>query len=202
MLSNKEQPDRARQPYAHEYINGPLPFELPQADEPSPEPTPQPTRSPDPGLGRSVRSMLGIGVSLVLLVVLTMTSTLSSEPRKLLVAESFASDGGSQWGATDNKLRWMYPAGRGGVYLAGGKGVRTATRRGKADKAMLTTTVRDVTVQFDFAVDRMTGGSGVKVAAILRKAKAGAYHVRVRVGSEGRLWLSPVSYTHLRAHET
>ncbi len=54
----------------------------------------------------------------------------------------------------------------------------------------LNTNVGHVTMQFDFSIDSVPGGPGVKVMAVLRKSKAGSYRVRVRVGRQGRVWLS------------
>ncbi len=87
-------------------------------------------------------------------------------------------------------MRWMNPTGRSGFALASGKAVMTVSGRGRSHEATLNTDVRDVTMQFDFSLDKATGGSGAKVMAVLRKSKAGSYRVRVRLGREGRVWLS------------
>ena len=129
-------------------------------------------------------------MTMVLTVALAASMTFASEPQKLLVRDTFDRASTASWGESDNGMRWMNPTGRSGFALASGKAVMTVSGRGRSHEATLNTDVRDVTMQFDFSLDKATGGSGAKVMAVLRKSKAGSYRVRVRLGREGRVWLS------------
>ena len=83
--------------------------------------------------------------------------------------------------STDNGQRWMNPTGRNGFALVSrqGRDGRLRPRHGRM-RPPSTPTSRHVTMQFDFSLDKLTGGSGVKVMAVLRKSKAGSYESRVR----------------------
>ena len=190
MPSQQEQPDRSGKPSVHEYITGALPFALPGQEEEPAEPTRVVRRHRREGVGRTVRTLFALGMTVVLMTALGASMAFSSEPTKLLVLDSFDRPDSVDWGFTDNAQRWMYPSGRNGVALVSGKGAMAVSGRGRSHQTTINTDVRDVTMKFDFSIDKLTGGSGVKVMAILRKSKAGSYRVRVRIGREGRVWLS------------
>ena len=137
-----------------------------------------------------IRAFVAVGMALVLAAILGGSTVVAVEPRELLVADSFERPDAALWGATDDGLAWLHPTGRTAFSLDSGQGRMWVGGRGKARLTTLNTTVARVTMQFDFSLDRLTGGSGVQVMAVLRKSKAGSYHVRVRVGRQGRLWLS------------
>ena len=59
----------------------------------------------------------------------------------------------------------MYPTGRGSFSLIGGKGVMAVSGRGRVQQSTLNTKARDVTMQFDVTLDKLTGGPGVTVVA-------------------------------------
>ena len=154
-------------------------------------PTTRPDTAQSPAAsGRTLRTMFSTGLTIVLTVALGVSITLASEPQKLLVRDTFDRASTASWGESDNGMRWMNPTGRSGFALASGKAVMTVSGRGRSHEATLNTDVRDVTMEFDFSLDKATGGSGAKVMAVLRKSKAGSYRVRVRLGREGRVWLS------------
>ena len=194
MSSQQDQPYRSGQPYVHEYVPSSRPFALPDADPTAPEEGPEPIRpaASSSGRARTWRTLLGTGMSIVLLASLGVTSAFSSQPSRVLVVESFERANGTTWGTPDVGSPWMYPSGRAGISIAGGRGVMELVKRGRMRQAMLGTTVRDTSVQFNVSLDQMTGGTGVTVSAVLRKSKAGSYQARIRIGAAGRLWLSVV----------
>jgi hypothetical protein len=193
MSSQQDQPYRSGQPYVRESGVDPRPFALPVADRPAaPGSRPPRPRAWSSGRARTLRALLVTGMSIVLLAGLGVTATFSSQPTRVLVVESFDRPAATTWGTPDIGRPWMYPAGRAGVALVGGRGVMSLAGRGSLRQTMLDTSVRDVSVQFDVSLDRMTGGSGVQVMALLRQTQAGMYQARVRIGREGRVWLSAV----------
>ena len=191
-MPSQKQPTQSGPPTVHEYISGPAPYALTEPEAEPQELKAEATRRPlaRPRTARTARSFLAVGMSIVLLTVLGASLTFSSEPRKLLVTDSFDRANASDWGRTDNGERWMYPTSRSGIGIVAGRGVMALSGRGATRQSTINTTVRDVTMQFDFSVDKTTGGSGVKVMAVLRKSAVGSYRARVRIGREGRVWLS------------
>jgi hypothetical protein len=178
--------------YVHEYLNEPGPYALPEPaeEEPAPDPRPVRRRRRPANTGRTVRTLFSTGMTIVLTVALGASMTLANEPRKLLFSDSFDRPDAAAWGQAGDGQRWMNPTGTSGFALAAGQGVMTVSGRGRSHETTLNTDVRDVTMQFDFSLDKVTGGSGAKIMAVLRKSKAGSYRVRVRLGREGRVWLS------------
>ena len=197
MSSQQDHPTRPGQGHVHEHLPSSRPFELDASETAAPEST---TPEPAPALGpqwpatarfgRNVRTLVGLALTLALVSALAIPSVFSNDPRALLAADSFDRSNDGDWGTPDKGKPWMYPTGRGSFSLIGGKGVMAVSGRGRVQQSTLNTKARDVTVQFDVALDQLTGGSGVTVVALLRKSEAGSYHARVRIGREGRIWLS------------
>ena len=193
MSSQQDQPYRAGQPYVREYDTTSRPFALPGPDQPpATREEPSASRASSPTRTRTWRKLLAVAVSIVLLAGLGVSTAFSSQPKRVLVVDSFERPAAVTWGRPEIGSPWMYPSGRAGTAIAGGRGVMSLVKRGPMRQAWLDTTVRDVSVQFDFSLDQMTGGSGVQVMALLRQSKAGVYQARVGIGRKGRVMLSVV----------
>ena len=190
--------DERRAPYErHEYVSGPAPYALPEAaeDDPAAEPTRQTgrgrrVRAP----GRTLRGFLGLALSVVLMSAFGFSMVASSDPRLLLVRDSFdrstPSGSANDWGKTDNDRPWLYPSNRFGFRLSSGQGVMELRRAGSRQRALINTRVRDLTMRYSFSLNRMPGGNGARVSAVVRQSAAGEYRLRVRIGRGGRVWLS------------
>ena len=193
MSSQQDQPFRSGQPCVPGSKTDSRPFALPDTDPPPAGASPPPG-SP-PARARAWRTPLATGLSALLIVTLGVSSVFSSQPRQVLVAESFQRPNAPTWGTPAIGRPWVYPSGP-GVAIAGGRGVVSLAGRGGLRQIMQDTAVRDVSVQFDVSLDQLTGGTGVQVMAVLRQSKAGMYQARVRIGRAGRLWLSVVKLRH------
>ena len=193
MSSQRDQSDRPGQPCVQgsnansRLIAEPGPGRLPTAGA-SKASAPGPSRR---GRAHAGRAFLAAAMSLVLMVGLGVTTVLSDQPDQLLVAESFQPPNAATWGMPEIGGPWAYRPDP-GIAVVRGRGVVSLAGRGDLRQIMQDTAVRDVSVQFDFSLDRLTGGSGVYAMAVLRQSKAGMYQARVRVGRGGRLWLSVV----------
>jgi hypothetical protein len=192
MADPQQQPKPSGPLYVHEYLHEPGPYALPEPveAEPAADAEPPARRRRPANTGRTARTLFSTGMTIVLTVALGASMTLANEPKKLLFSDSFDRPDAAEWGEAVDGLRWMNPTGTSGFAVASGKGVMTVSGRGRSHETTLNTDVRDVTMQFDFSLDKVTGGSGAKIMAVLRKSKAGSYRVRVRLGREGRVWLS------------
>ena len=139
---------------------------------------------------RGLRQSLGLALATVFLATLGGSSTMAGDAGHRLASESFDRADASSWGAADSGQRWWYPTGSTGIELSGGKGTMTLPAAGNGRLAILSAPrARDVTVQYRFGVDALSGGS-VRVAAIARKSASGAYRATVMVGPSGGVWLS------------
>ncbi len=176
------------------HIPAPGPYALPVEDSAQ-----EAEVAPPGGSGRSMRprkpgrrglqTFMSMGMSVVLLAGLGVTTTVSNDPKLLLAADSFDGSGGD-WGTADNGLRWMYPRGAEGLSRSNGAAVANLTSRRRFQESSINVKVRDATVNYSFSFDRLAGGKGAKAIATVRKGPAGAYRGKVRVGGNGRVWLS------------
>jgi hypothetical protein len=137
-----------------------------------------------------MRLILALGTSIALLAAAGVPMAAASDPDQLLVADKFGRPDASGWGRADSGQRWQLPKGSAGLRISSARGVMTLPRRGSSRQVTIGTDVRDVTMQYDFSLDRMPGSSGAKVVAIVRKSRVGAYHLGVRIGRGGRVWMS------------
>ena len=197
MPSQHAQPGRTGPTYVHEYFNEPGPYALPEPPEPQPDPdsTADVGSLAPGGVGRTVRTVFALGMTMALTVALGASMAFAGGPRELLVSDSFsrsnAAASNTAWGMTESGGKaWMNPTGRSGFSLQDGMGTMSVSGRGQAQMTTLSTNVGHVTMQYDFSIDSVPGGPGVKVMAVLRKSNAGSYRVRVRVARQGRVWLS------------
>ncbi len=203
MSPDQERATRSGEPAVHDDIPGPLPFALPETDEgkEQPEPTPAPRRTRPRGPGRTLRALFVLGLSLALLTTLSVSMAFAALPGEVVLWDTFDRPDAVSWGGTDDGRRWVSPTGHNAFSLVAGEGVIALRGRGRAEVTTANAEAAQVAMQFDFSLDRMTGGTGVVVAAVLRKSPVGAYQARVRVGQGGRMWLS-VTRTRGRTTKT
>jgi hypothetical protein len=192
MSPDQEQATRSGKSAVHDDIPGPLPFALPETDEgkEQPEPTPASRRTRPWSPGRTLRTLFVLGMSLALLATLSASMTLAALPGEVVLWDTFDRADAVTWAETDNGRRWASPTGHNAFSLVAGEGVMALHGRDRAEMATANAEAAQVAMQFDFSLDRMTRGTGLVVAAVLRKSPVGAYQARVRVGQAGRLWLS------------
>ncbi|MFV2064143.1 MAG: hypothetical protein ACC726_11635, partial [Chloroflexota bacterium] len=157
----------------HEYSSEPGPYRLPEpTDEKGGSLEERPRRSRHArGMLRGWRTFSVPALVLVLVASLGVGMAVSSNPRQLLVIDSFDRPDASRLGTTDNGLQWIYPEGPAGFGLSAKNASITlspskAFRRAVVGRA----NALDVTVRFTFSLDRMPAGDGVKVMGIMRRS--------------------------------
>ncbi len=93
-------------------------------------------------------------------------------------------------GRPDQGDRWMYPTGRAGIALTSGRGVLEPppARLPAADDREHGCPRRHDAVHHQPRPH--AGGSGARIAAVVRKSVAGKYRLGVRIGRNGRVWLT------------
>ena len=168
---------------------------LPRAHPSGPAPARLPggPQGPPRGVGRGLRTSLGLGLVIVLLASLGGSAIASDRSGQLLVSESFARSDAASWGMTDSGQRWRLPQDSIGLASVADGGLLTLPAPGSGRSALLEgqgTVARDVAMKFSFALDRMPGRGSATVLATARKSSAGAYRALVRVAPQGGLWLS------------
>ena len=132
-------------------------------------------------------------VALVVIALAVPIRILAATPKSHILAyDSFSRTSARGWRAADSGGAYRYPSGAADLSVNGSSGVLVLREPGVGRSAELSAVkARNVEVKFRVRLDRMPGGAGVAVSALLRRDGANnEYRARARVNADGSVSLS------------
>ena len=132
-------------------------------------------------------------VVLVVVALAVPVRLLAATPKSHILAyDSFSRTSERGWRAADSGGAYRYPSGAADLSVNGSSGVLVLREPDTGRSAELSAVkARNVEVKFRVRLDRMPGGAGVAVSALMRRDGANnEYRARARVAGDGSVSLS------------
>ena len=137
-----------------------------------------------------LRSLVVTTSALAIVAGLATVPPVAAADPALLAGDRFERSSNTGWGSAASGQRWMHPAGRGGLAVAGGAGLMRQGSAAPPRVAMLNLDVRNVAVAYTLSLEGNSAGPSPKANAVARKSAAGEYRFGVRIGNGGQVRLS------------